>query len=273
MNRGGDIGWRLLLAGEEELDRHPLRSPLAVGLLCYNEPAMAAARTIVLGLFYAVVLILMIPVIAFCALVGSRNPVILIGQWAVRVGCRVLGLRVEVSGLERIDPGKTYIFMPNHLSFIDGPLVATVVRRPVRIILKKSIFRIPVLGTGMRFVGFVSVDRKGAKGGQKSLRRAARLMREKGYSFLVFPEGTRSRDGRTGPFRRGGFFLVLESGAPIVPVTITGTFELMPRGQWFARKGPIRVAFHEPVSTTGYSPETMGGLMEKVRTTITAPPG
>ncbi|HYA49409.1 MAG TPA: lysophospholipid acyltransferase family protein, partial [Burkholderiales bacterium] len=83
--------------------------------------------------------------------------------------------------------------------------------------------------------------------------------------------GTRSCDGRTGPFRRGGFFLALETGAPIVPVTIRGTFELMPRGQWYARKGPIRVVFHEPVPVLGYSKETMGELMEKVRAAIQAP--
>jgi len=232
---------------------------------------VARVRTACLGVFFAFVLILVIPVLAVCVLVGRRDPIIRIGQWAVRVGCRILGIRVEVSGLESIDSGGTFIFMPNHLSFLDGPLLGTFVRRPVRIILKKSIFRIPVLGIGMRFVGFVPVDRKGTKGGQKSLRRAARLMREKGYSFLVFPEGTRSRDGRIGPFRRGGFFLALESGVPIVPVTVNGTFALMPRGQWYARSGGLRITFHDPVSVDGYTVETMGELMEKVRQAIIGP--
>jgi 1-acyl-sn-glycerol-3-phosphate acyltransferase len=226
-------------------------------------------RTIALGTFYALLLILITPFIVVCILTGMRNPLIRVGQWAVRVGCRVLGIRLEVVGLELADPGTACIFMANHLSFLDGPLLAMAVRRPVRIILKKSIFRIPVLGIGMRHVGFVPVDRKGAKGGQKSLRRAAELMREKGYSFLVFPEGTRSRDGATQAFRRGGFFLALESRAPIVPVTINGTFELMPRGQWHARKGPVRIVFHEPIPVAGYTPETMGTLMEKVRASIT----
>ncbi len=229
---------------------------------------LAWARTASFALFVVVILLLVVPVLAVCALAGRRDPIIRIGQWAVRAGCRILGLRVEVSGLERIPEGTPFIFMPNHLSFLDGPLMGTFVRRPVRIVLKKSIFRIPVLGTAMRFVGFVPVDRKGAKGGQKSLRRAARLMREKGYSFLVFPEGTRSRDGRIGPFRRGGFFLALESGAPIVPVTIGGTYDLMPRGQWYARKGTVRIAFHEPIPVDGYTVETMGELMEKVRQAI-----
>jgi 1-acyl-sn-glycerol-3-phosphate acyltransferase len=95
-------------------------------------------------------------------------------------------------------------------------------------------------------------------------------MRTRRYSFLIFPEGTRSRDGRIGKFRRGGFFLALESGAPIVPVTISGTRELMPKKQWFARRGTVRVVFHDPVPVAGTTVETMGALMEKVRAAILA---
>jgi len=259
----------------------PGRSPLAVraGLrparrgsvlpvrpLCYNWPAMAVVRTVVFGIFFAVLLVLLIPAVAL--VLGMRGDLIHIGQWAVRVGCRVLGLRVRVSGFERVQPGVPCIFMANHLSFLDGPLLAMAVRRTARIILKKSIFRIPILGIAMRHVGFVPVDRKGTKGGQRSLRRAARLVREKGYSFLLFPEGTRSRDGKMRPFRRGGFFLALESGAPVVPVTIEGTFELMPKGQWYARGGEVRIVFHDQVPVEGYGPETMPELMERVRAAV-----
>jgi 1-acyl-sn-glycerol-3-phosphate acyltransferase len=137
-----------------------------------------------------------------------------------------------------------------------------------RAILKKSILRLPIIGLAMRFVGFVPVDRKGAAGGKKSIARAVSLMRERRYSYVIFPEGTRSRDGRLGPFRRGGFFLALASDAPIVPVTISGTRELMPKGQWFARRGAVRVVVHEPVPVTGFTIETMGGLMERVRAAI-----
>ena len=147
--------------------------------------------------------------------------------------------------------------MPNHLSFLDGPLVMMLIPGAARVILKRSVLRLPIVGLGMRHVGFVPVDRKGAAGGKRSIARAAALMRDRGYSFLIFPEGTRSRDGNLRAFRRGGFFLALESGAPIVPVTIRGTFELMPKGQWFARRGTVRVAFHEPVPVTGYTMETM----------------
>lgn len=225
-------------------------------------------RTALLVLFYIVLVVAITPFVIFCMLAGLRDPLISIGLWAMRVSRRVLGIRVEASGIERIEPGTSYVFMPNHGSFLDGPLVMVLIPGVARVILKKSILRLPIVGVAMRFVGFVPVDRKGAEGGKKSIARAVSLMRKRRYSFLIFPEGTRTRDGRLGPFRRGGFFLALESGAPIIPVTIHGTRELMPKGQWFARQGTVKVVFHEPVPVAGFTAVSMGGLMEKVRSAI-----
>ncbi|HSA96009.1 MAG TPA: lysophospholipid acyltransferase family protein [Acidobacteriota bacterium] len=218
-----------------------------------------------LAVFYAVLILLLAPVILFCMLIGVRDPLIAVGLWAMRVSRRVLRIKVEAEGLDRIAPGTPYIFMPNHASFMDGPLVMMLIPGTPRVILKRSILRIPFLGLGMRHVGFVPVDRKGTEGGKRSIARAAALIRERGYSFLIFPEGTRTRDGKLQPFRRGGFFLALASGAAIVPVTIRGTFELMPKGQWHARRGRVRVAFHEPVPVAGVTSENMAPLMEAVR--------
>ena len=225
-------------------------------------------RTFFLVLFYAVLVILLTPFILFCMLAGLRDPVIAAGQWAMRTGRRILGIRLEVSGLERLAPRTAYVYMPNHLSFLDGPMLEMLIPGAARIILKKPVLRIPIVGLAMRFVGFVPVDRKGEEGGKKSIAKAAVLMRDKGYSFLIFPEGTRSRDGKLQRFRRGGFFLALETGVPIVPVTIRGTFELMPKGQRFARKGKVWVEFHEPVPVSGRSRENMDELMDKVRRAI-----
>jgi 1-acyl-sn-glycerol-3-phosphate acyltransferase len=144
----------------------------------------------------------------------------------------------------------------------------TVLGRPARVVVKRFVFGIPVLGLGMRFSGYVPLDKEGFGAGRRSIARAARLIREKGYSFLIFPEGTRSWDGKLQPFRRGGFFLALESGAPIVPVSIRGTFALMPRGKWLVRKGSVRIVFHEPVPVTGYRRENLAELMEKVRAAV-----
>jgi len=227
-------------------------------------------RTVLLVLFYIILVIAITPFILFCMLTGLRQPLVALGLWAMRVSRRILGIRIETSGLEWIGAGTPSVVMPNHASFLDGPLVMLFIPGAARAILKKSVLRIPIVGTAMRFVGFVPVDRKGAEGGKKSIARAASLMKKKGYSYLIFPEGTRTRDGRLGTFRRGGFFLALESGAPIIPVTISGTRGLMPKGQWFARQGTVRAVFHEPVPVAGRSVETIGDLMERVRTAILA---
>jgi 1-acyl-sn-glycerol-3-phosphate acyltransferase len=158
--------------------------------------------------------------------------------------------------------------MCNHLSFLDAPMLVTVVDRPVRFIVKRFVFRIPVLGLGMRFAGYVPLDKEGVGEGRKRIARASGLIKEKGYSFLVYPEGTRSWEGKLLPFRRGGFFLALDSGAPIVPVSIQGTYELMPRGRRTIRKGTVRIVFHEPIAVADYSAATMPALMERVRAAI-----
>jgi 1-acyl-sn-glycerol-3-phosphate acyltransferase len=226
------------------------------------------SRTAFLVLLYVILVILITPFIVICMVAGWRDPLISIGQWAMRVSGRVLGIKVEVSGLDRFDPRTALIFMPNHVSFLDGPLLEMLIPGAARVVLKKSILRIPIVGLAMRFVGFVPVDRKGAQGGKRSIARAIRMIREQGYSFLIFPEGTRSRNGKLQRFRRGGFFLAIETGAAIVPVTISGTFELMPKGQKYARKGSVRVIFHKPIPAIGYTVETMAALMGKVRDMI-----
>jgi 1-acyl-sn-glycerol-3-phosphate acyltransferase len=225
-------------------------------------------RTILLVLLYAIITVLIvIPLVVFFPF-GIREPLMAVGKWAMSLGLWVLGIQVEVSGREVVDKKASYIFMANHVSFIDGPMLYRLIPQAVRVIIKKSIFRIPVIGQGMKFVGFVPVDRKRARGGKRSIERAAALMRERGYSYLLFPEGTRSRDGRIKDFRRGGFFLALESGAPIVPISITGTFELMPKGSLFVRPGRVRVQFHPPISTGGCRPENMRELMARVKGAI-----
>jgi len=225
-------------------------------------------RSAVLLILYVLIVILMTPVILVCMLAGVREPLLRIGKWVMSLSRVVLGIRLEIEGLDRFGRKDAYVFMANHVSFLDGPLLFYVVPRLLRVIIKKSVFRLPVLGQGMRFVGFVPVDRKGIRGGKASIDLASRLMRERGYPFLIFPEGTRSRDGRIQPFRRGGFFLAMAAGAPIVPVSINGTFELMPKGSFIARRGTIRVVFHPPIAVDGYNRGNLEGLMAAVKAAI-----
>jgi 1-acyl-sn-glycerol-3-phosphate acyltransferase len=222
-------------------------------------------RTIILLIIYVLIVILLIPVLLFCFIFGCSQPILWAGKNAMRIGPKILGIRIEVDGSEVIEKNKSYIFMSNHLSFLDGPLLFFVIPLPIRVILKKEIFRIPVIGMGMRQVGFIPVDRKGIRGGKKSIDLAARLMKEKGYSFLIFPEGTRSRTGQLQEFRRGGFFLALASQSAIIPISIQGTYELMPKGSFFVKRGKIKVCFHPPVSVRGNRRDDLPALLEEVR--------
>lgn len=227
-------------------------------------------RASFLLLIYSLIIILVGPVLLVCWVLGVRQPLMAIGRWAMRVGRRVLGIDIEVGGLERFDHKASYVFMPNHLSFLDGPVMVMVIPQSVRVIVKKNVFGIPILGWAMRYVGCVPVDRRAGGGGIKSIEKASRLMRERGYSFLVYPEGTRSLDGKLQRFRRGGFFLAIASGTPIVPVTIKGTFELMPKGQFGAKRGTVSVEFHPPVPVDGYSEGNVAELVEKVRVAVSS---
>ena len=225
-------------------------------------------RTILLVLIYTVLIF----VLLFCLLIfwpfGVREPLFRLSKWAISLAPGILGIKVKIAGRDIIDKETPYVFMSNHLSFLDGPFLFLLIPQSIRVILKKEVFRIPVVGQGMRYVGFVPVDRKRVRGGKKSIDRAAELMRDRGYSYLIFPEGTRTRDGRTQAFKRGGFFLALESAAAIVPITLRGTYELMPRGTIFARRGNVDVLFHPPVPVAGYDQHNMQTLIDKVKDII-----
>jgi 1-acyl-sn-glycerol-3-phosphate acyltransferase len=133
-------------------------------------------RPLILALVYVLVILLAIPLFLFCALTRWRIPLLLLGKAAIAAGLRILGIRLDVSGREAVSRGDPSVFMANHLSFLDGPLLYYLIPRVVRVILKKEIFRIPLIGWAMGFVGFVPVDRKGLQSGRKSIEHATRLI-------------------------------------------------------------------------------------------------
>lgn len=225
-------------------------------------------RTVLLLIFFGLIALLLVPVILVSALLRRPGPIFTAGRWAVRAGCRLIGLRLKVEGLEKLSGIGSCIFMPNHVSLLDGPLMYISMNRSARAFVKQEVFKVPILGQGMRVAGFIPVDRKGRRGGRRAIEKAARQIREKGDPFLVFPEGTRSRDGRLQEFRRGGFFLALESGAPIVPVSISGTYAMLPRDRSLVRPGKVRVRFHDPVEVDGFDKASLPRLMNDVREAV-----
>lgn len=166
-----------------------------------------------------------------------------VAMWIVKTGVRVAGIRVEVSGLENIPAGRSCIFMCNHVSNLDPPVVLPVLPRRCSVLLKKELMSIPILGTAMRMGQFVPVERGGKRdAAQASVKAAAEALRS-GLCMMVFPEGTRSRNGRLSTFKKGPFFLAQQTGAPIVPIALSGTESMMRKGSVGITPGVARVRF------------------------------
>ncbi len=229
-------------------------------LTIYNQ----GMRSIILYLYIAFCAFMLIPLLLVCALFNWVKPLFFVGKQAIAVGQVILGLKIEYQGLHRIKKNNRYVFMPNHISMLDGPILFKAIPQYVRVILKKGVFRLPVVGLAMKEAHFIPVDRKGKKGGRRAVQKAVRMIQKNNISFLIFPEGTRSRDGKLQKFRRGGFFLAIDSQTPIVPVSILGTYEIMPKGSCFIKKGKVKVIFHPPINVEEYNHENMQELMERV---------
>lgn len=189
-------------------------------------------------------------------------------MWTAFAGVRLAGIQVKVEGLDRLERGRNYIFMANHVSNVDPPILAPLLPPPrTSVLVKKEVFRIPVLSRAMRMGSLVPVDRRNREAAIDSLRAAGQVLRS-GISMMVFPEGTRSPDGRLLPFKKGPFYLAMETGVPVVPVTILGTYEIMPKGSLAIRPGTATVIFHAPVEPAAFS--SREALMEAVREQIAA---
>ena len=198
-------------------------------------------------------------------LTASAMPTYRAAMWIAFTGIRIAGIKVEVEGMDRIEPTRAYIFMSNHTSNLDPPLLIPLIPRRTSVLVKKELFRIPVLAQAMRIGSLVPVDRSHRERAIESLREAEKVLRA-GISMTIFVEGTRSWDGQLLPFKKGPFYLAMESGIPVVPITIAGTHELWPKGRRFPRPGTVRVIFHEPIE-----PEAVGDrelLMARVRESI-----
>ena len=186
-------------------------------------------------------------------------------MWGASTGVRLAGVKVEAVGLEKIDPSRTYIFMSNHTSNLDPPLLLPLIPRRTSVMAKKELFSYPILGETMRMGSLVPVDRGNRDAGIAAVREAAGVIRQ-GINMTIYVEGKRSLDGKLLPFKKGPFYLAEECGVPVVPVTIVGTHELMPKARFQITPGTVKVLFHDPIE-----PKDFGGrdcLMERVRTVI-----
>ena len=179
--------------------------------------------------------------------------------WA-RLILATTGVSTQVVGLDRVPPVGSYVFVSNHQSIYDIPILFSSLPFQLRIIAKASLGAFPVLGWHLRYTGHLLVDR--ARPGAATLRQVGQLMR-RGHSLVVFPEGTRSVDGQVGRFKRGLFLLAVEAGLPIVPVAIIGSRHVMRKGRLMTCPGEVELVVHDPISTSELSRDDVTGLVEK----------
>jgi 1-acyl-sn-glycerol-3-phosphate acyltransferase len=187
-----------------------------------------------------------------------------------RMVLKITPIRVQTKGLEHLQSGTNYIFAANHASYFDIPTLVAVLPGQVRIVFKKELTRLPIFGWAMKLGSYISIDRGDSREAIESLERAAREIRE-GSSVLLFPEGTRTQDGRIQSFKRGAFALAVRSRVPIVPVTINGSFSILPKKGLRVTPGNVEVILHSPLATNGCTgKEGEMQLMKRVRDIISS---
>lgn len=184
----------------------------------------------------------------------------------VRAGIRCAGIHVDVVRSQPLDPSQRYIFLSNHVSNLDPPILMPLLPLPIAVVLKRSLMRIPVLGWAMRLAGYIPVDRDGRVESAMESAEIAKRTLASGIHLLSFPEGTRSRDGHLQPFKKGPFYMAEESGASVVPVSIYGTESMMKKGSMKIFPGTAHVIFHAPIRPRDYA--TREDLLDAVHAAI-----
>jgi 1-acyl-sn-glycerol-3-phosphate acyltransferase len=205
--------------------------------------------------------------IALAFVLRKEDPVHKVAAFWAKLILFASRTRVTVNGLSNIDASKSYIYMCNHQSNFDIPVLLAHLPVQFRWLAKAELFKIPIFSRGMRSAGYISIDRSNQASAFKSISEAARRIKD-GVSVMIFPEGTRSRDGKIRPFKKGGFVLAVDAGVPIIPIVLHGTRSLMPKGQLRIYSGHVMMDIEKPIETSDYTRETKDELIEKVRSVI-----
>jgi 1-acyl-sn-glycerol-3-phosphate acyltransferase len=211
--------------------------------------------------------VLAIIAISISFFIRTGNAVHIIARLWAKAILVVSRIRVTINGRANIDPSMFYIYMSNHQSNFDIPVLLAHIPGQFRWLAKAELFRIPIFGRAMRGAGYISIDRFNRASAFESISKAAEKIKE-GVSVMIFPEGTRSKDGRIRPFKKGGFVLAVDAGVPIVPIIIRGTRLIMAKGNLRIRPGEVLLDIKKPISTAGYTRDTKDDLIDRVRAVI-----
>ncbi|MBW3565960.1 MAG: 1-acyl-sn-glycerol-3-phosphate acyltransferase [Acidobacteria bacterium] len=210
------------------------------------------------------------PIIVFGMFGRTNTPTIdrLVRLWAKMI-LFAAGVTVTAKTDPSVDPETKYVFIANHQSYLDIPVLFVAVRQPIRVMAKRSLFQIPIFGWGLKAAGFIPIDRKDRSTALASFRLAGDRIRM-GNSVLVFPEGSRSRSTELGAFQRGAFLLAMRARLDIVPVGIIGTRDVMPVGKLIIRSGPVTIRIAAPIPVADYPAPRRDELTERTRAEIEA---
>jgi len=226
-------------------------------------------RTIMVLTFVALALVSVLPLlIVWTLLTGDAGAMYRIFMRALFVTMRLAGIRVRVEGLENI-PSGVCVFASNHASNLDPVALVPNIPRRVALLAKKEVFRIPILTKAIRLAKLVPVDRGDKDAAAESVDKAVQYLKE-GLSFCVFPEGTRSRDGRLLPFKRGTFLMAIRAEAWVVPVSLAGTQRLMRKGGWTIHPGEVVVRYGQAINAAEYLEDQRDELRQRVQALVAA---
>jgi 1-acyl-sn-glycerol-3-phosphate acyltransferase len=206
--------------------------------------------------------------IPWSMLQGNVRLMYKVAMWIARTGIRAAGIRVMVTGLENVPAGTACIFMANHVSNLDPPVLLPAIPGQVSVMLKKELMRIPILGTAMRLGQFVPVERTNDPVKAKASIDAAAAALRSGLHIVIFPEGSRSPNGRLMAFKKGPFYLAKETGAPVIPIAISGTEKMMLKGSARIHPATAHIQMLPPIDSKQYA--TRDELMEAIRSAINA---
>jgi 1-acyl-sn-glycerol-3-phosphate acyltransferase len=208
------------------------------------------------------------PLLIYTFLTKHVDPLYWAGVKGVMFFVNCVGVRVRVKGTERIPPG-TCIFAANHTSSADAPAVVGAIPRRIAILLKRSLFEWPIVGQAFHLAHFIPVDRFNRESAIDSLEKATIALRD-GQSFLIYPEGTRSPDGRLQEFKKGTAVMAIKSGVPLVPVACSGAHRVMEKRKLRIKPGDILVEFLEPIDPSKYSLEEREALIQELHDRVAA---
>lgn len=190
----------------------------------------------------------------------------IIRSWA-RLILMLAGAKVELRGIENIEKNESYAFVSNHASLLDIPTAMTTLPYKLRFLAKKELFKIPLFGRAMLAAGHIKIDRRNLESAVKSINEASIRLKENHSSVLIFAEGTRSLTGEVGKFKKGGIILAIRMGIPIVPITISGSRKLWPKGGSI-KSGKIIITIGKPISTDGYGKSNRNALVQATRDAV-----